>query len=430
MPASDDRLFLGVDLGTSQCRGCAIDAAGRELAVAATPMPVPAHRDGRIEQAPELWWEATVSVLDALLRQIDRTRVRAIAVDGTSGTLLLADVAGHPLAPALMYNDQSSVPQAARVRRVAPVDSAAQGASSALCKLLQLMERHPNAERAMALHQADWIAGRLRGVHGVADENNALKLGYDPVERKWPDWIGELGFLPKLLPRVVPAGTPTGRIRHAVARRFELPEDVCVVAGTTDSVAAALAAGVSSPGNAVTSLGSTMVLKVVAERPVTSAAHGVYTHRLHDAWLAGGASNTGGAVLASMFTPEALAQLSARIDADRRSPLDYYPILRAGERFPTNDPTLAPRLLPRPVDDVEFLHGLLESMARIECQGYRLLERLGAPFPREVRTSGGGARNLAWRRIRERVLGVPVIMARQSEAAHGAALLAREGAPA
>lgn len=100
---------------------------------------------------------------------------------------------------------------------------------------------------------------------------------------------------------------------------------------------------------------------------------------------------------------------------------------RRGERFPINDPSLAPRLAPRPADDVEFLHGLLESLARVEARGYALLAGLGATRATRVQTAGGGAQNAAWTRIRERLLKVPVTRAPHAEAAYGAARLARDG---
>jgi sugar (pentulose or hexulose) kinase len=428
MPRNDASVYIGLDVGTSQARASAIDGEGRELAFAATPMPAVEARNGRLEQSPTLWWDAACAALSRIAASIDRSRVGAIAVAGTSGTLLLADRSGAPLGPALMYNDQSSVAESERIRAVAPADSAAQGASAALAKLLQLVDHAEAAAAAHALSQADWIAGGLRERHGIADENNALKLGYDPVRREWPAWLRELGFGLALLPRVVPAGTDTGIVGASVARRFGFPVDTRIVAGTTDSVAAALAAGIDGIGDAVTSLGSTLVLKIVAAQPVTSAAHGVYTHRLGERWLAGGASNTGGAVLTALFDADELVRLSAAIDPERASPLDYYPLARPGERFPINDPTLAPRLAPRPDDDAAYLHGVLEAMARIERDGYRLLQRLGAPYPRRVLSAGGGAANATWRRIRARLLGVPVIEAEHSEAAYGAALLARAGA--
>ena len=46
----------------------------------------------------------------------------------------------------------------------------------------------------------------------------------------------------------------------------------------------------------------------------------------------------------------------------------------------------------------------------------------------EVYTAGGGAKNEAWRKIRERVLRIPVRRAEHTEAAYGAALLALKGA--
>jgi sugar (pentulose or hexulose) kinase len=53
-----------------------------------------------------------------------------------------------------------------------------------------------------------------------------------------------------------------------------------VCAGTTDSVAAFVAAGITEAGQAVTSLGSTLAIKMLSENRVDDAAYGVYSHRL------------------------------------------------------------------------------------------------------------------------------------------------------
>jgi hypothetical protein len=73
---------------------------------------------------------------------------------------------------------------------------------------------------------------------------------------------------------------------------------------------------------------------------------------------------------------------------------------------------------------VQFFQAMLEGIAAIEAEGYRTLSRLGAPVINKVFTAGGGSTNPAWRRIRERKLGVPVAIAEHSEASYGAALLA------
>ncbi len=420
-------LFVGIDMGTSACRAAAIDEAGALRGHSSAALPAPETRGRCVEQAPELWWDALVAAVGQLTAQVPAGDIRAVAVDGTSGTLLLTDSRGNPLTPGLMYHDSRSADEARRVAAVAPAASAAHGASSALAKLLHLQQQVQAGGDGHALHQADWLAARLCGRYGVSDENNSLKLGYDPIGRRWAAWLPRVGVNAALLPRVVPPGTALGPVTAPVAERLGLPGPVQVIAGTTDSVAAFIAAGAAGVGEAVTSLGSTLVLKVLSDVPVFEPAYGVYSHRLGERWLVGGASNTGGAVLRRHFDDDRLAALSRALRPDRPTGLDYYPLNSPGERFPVNDPNLAPRLAPRPDDDARFLQGLLEGIARIEHDGYRRLQELGAPYPTTVRTVGGGARNQAWAQIRRPMLGVPLVEARHQEAAYGAALLSRDG---
>jgi len=422
------RCFVGLDLGTSGCRAVAIDESGQPVAQARQPLPPPTRtgEDG-VEQSPELWWDAVVHLLQHLGDRIRGRTVAAIGVDGTSGTLLLCSAEGAPLGPALMYNDNRSAAQAARIADTAPLDSPARGAGSSLAKLLFLRERLNPPPGTLALHQADWIIGRLTGRFGVSDWNNCLKLGYDPQGEAWPAWLLQMDLAPVALPLVVAPGTPVGSLDPGVAARAGLGPDALVMAGTTDSTAAVIAAGAKEQGDGVTSLGSTLVVKVVGKTPVWASDYGVYSHRLGDLWLIGGASNSGGAVLRHYFSDREIQQLTEALRPEEPTGLDYYPLPGRGERFPVNDPALAPRLEPRPQDDRRFFQGLLEGMARIEAAGYRRLESVGAPPPRAVATVGGGANNAGWSRIRERILGVPVLPAAAQEAALGAALLALRG---
>ncbi len=420
-------VFVGIDVGTSGCRAMAIDARGEICGRAESPLPSPRRSGREVEQDPAIWWRALIITLRRLLSGIDADAVRAIAVDGTSATLLLTDSRGRPLTPALMYNDARAEEEAARIADVAPSDSAARGAGSALAKLLWLLAHGENGRAAHALHQADWLAGRLCGRFGFSDSNNSLKLGYDPVARRWPAWLSGLGLPRHLLPEVVEPGTVVGELAPSVADELGLPRSVRVVAGTTDSTAAVIATGVSRPGDAVTSLGSTLVLKVVAERPLFVARYGIYSQPFGRFWLTGGASNSGGAVLRKYFTDAQMATLSRRLDPRRRLCLEYYPLPAPGERFPVSDPDLRPRLEPRPKEAWRFFQGILKGIARIERRGYRLLAELGAPRPTGIRTVGGGARNAAWLEIRKGILGLPLLKPVHSEAAYGAALLARRG---
>lgn len=407
-------------MGTSGVRACLIDAQGQTLDELQTELPQPLRQNRSCEQAPELWWQALVEVLDRLARRQALQAVRAITLDATSATLLVCDEAGRPQSPALMYNDSRASTEAEQIAQHAPADSAAQGAHSSLAKALWLTRQGYSGR---FLHQADWLCGQLIGQYTTSDEHNALKLGYDPVSRSWPDWVWDIGITPARLPRVVAAGTVLGPLQASAAQRWQMP-NAQMVAGTTDSTAAFVATGAEQVGQAVTSLGSTLVLKVLADRPLFAARYGIYSHRLANRWLVGGASNSGGAVLRHYFNPAQMQALETAIDPDRPTGLDYYPLLVPGERFPVNDPTWPPRLTPRPSSAAQFFQAMLEGMAQIEAQGYRLLHSLGAPYPREVISSGGGAQNGAWSQIRSRALQRPVRPATQQTAAYGSALLA------
>lgn len=413
-------VVLGIDIGTSGVRIVALDAALATRAMASAPMAPPETSDGRIRQDAEVWWHATRAAFAQL--DLDGLDVRAVAVDGTSGTIVTVDGEGTPTGLASMYNDVASDAAVAAVAAAAPRETAALGRTSPLARALDLRRGD-----ARLLHQADWIAGRLSGRFDVTDENNALKTGFDPVAREWPAWIERTGFRRDDLPRVIPAGTAIGSIHPDTAANLGLPADTVVVAGTTDGCAAFLASGASTPGDGVSSLGTTLTLKLLSAAPVFAPAFGIYSHRIGDTWLAGGASNSGGGVLASFFSREEIARLSAQLQPDAPTGLDYYPLTMAGERFPINDPMLAPRLSPRPADDGRFLQGMLEGIAAIEAEGYRRLASLGASPLATVRSVGGGSGNTAWTRIRHHALDVPFLPAMSDHAAVGTARLAWRG---
>ena len=421
--------FLGIDIGTGGVRACAINERGDIQGVAECALPAPRQDGDAIDQDPELWWQAALAAVLKLGQTVDFANVERIAVDGTSGTLLLIDAAGKPCSLALMYNDARAAEELARIADVAPPESGGHGQSSALAKLLHLLHRRDISGARYAVHQADWIAGRLAACHGVSDENNALKLGYDPVTRTWPSWLDQLGVPRELLPKVLVPGTSFAEIDLNVARILGLPRSARIAGGTTDGVAAFIATRADQPGDAVTSLGTTLVVKLLAARPIFAADQGVYSHRLGERWLAGGASNTGGAALLVHFTTEEMERLTPQLKPQQKTGLDYYPLPKAGERFPIADPRLAARVSPRPAEDERFFQGLLEGIASVEALAYQRLALLGAPPLRRVISVGGGARNAAWNVIRHRTLGVPVTVAGQTDACYGAALLALHGGP-
>jgi len=86
---------LGIDIGTSGVRIAAIDLAGKVLSFSTSPLSPSEIRDGHATQNPDEWWQAVGTALD----QLDHTSltILALAIDGTSGTILPIDERGQPL---------------------------------------------------------------------------------------------------------------------------------------------------------------------------------------------------------------------------------------------------------------------------------------------------------------------------------------------
>ncbi|MDI7864138.1 FGGY-family carbohydrate kinase [Rhizobiaceae bacterium n13] len=412
-------IALGIDLGTTGVRAALLSKDGEPVDIAACPFP-----DAAAARLPSTWWNGVTSCLTELASHNSFASLEGVAVDGTSGTVLAIDSAGLPVGEALMYNDPC--PDRAIVERIgakAPLDSPARGTTSALARAIHL-SRRPGVHAIV--HQADWILMQLGLAVATSDENNALKTGYDLDAERWPDWLEACGMDTALLPSVERAGAPLSTVT-ARGLMLGLPPQCRYHAGTTDGCASFLATGATAIGDGVTALGSTLVVKLACPRPINATNYGIYSHRILDFWLAGGASNSGGAVIRKFFDENQLKSMTPKLRPDDPTGLLYYPLSAPGERFPANDPAYPPKLEPRPADDVTFFQAILEGISAIEKSGYDRLAELGGPTVRSVRTVGGGAANPAWARMREKALAVPFLTARSAEASVGTASLVLAG---
>lgn len=433
---------LGFDYGTSGVRCCVVSIdANKVKHVVHESNSLWSSREESEIQTSRMWTSALFELLDSIPSDLSG-EIERICISGTSSTCMLYNNYKNTVSRDIRMYDynimKSSTVENGKIimdllKKYCPLGSAAAAPTSTLAKLLLWHLESPLLISEKLSHQADFIASELTTeLDGkkilISDWHNALKLGYDVVSLKYPDWLlsllTSLGVSSEVLPQVVEPGKAMGRISSSVARQYGLPETCTVVGGTTDSIAAFLASGASTPGQAVTSLGSTLAIKLLSKQAVSDTSRGIYSHRLGNQWLVGGASNVGCAVLRQQkFSSSELVECSKQIAPEADSPLDYYPLTQTGERFPENDASKSPVLEPKPANRSEYLHGILQGIAKIESKGYRALVELGATPPTEVLTCGGGAVNDVWTRMRQRFLGVPTRRADNVDAAFGAACL-------
>lgn len=416
-----DAAYVGIDLGTQGVRALAVDGAGRVLGSAARPLH--GRRDGtHHEQDPADWWTGTADALAEITAGLPSgTRVAAVAVCATSGTVLLTGPDGAPRTPALMYDDARAGDLAAQAQEAGEPVWTRLGyrmqPAWALPKLLWWRDRGLLADGARLAHQPDVVTAALVGHPVAADSSHALKTGYDLLADAWPaDVLERLRIDPAVLPPVQRAGTVLGTVGVAAADRTGLPAGVPVVAGMTDGCAAQLGAGALAPGEWNSVLGTTLALKGVTRSPLLDPTGAVYSHRApvldgDDLWLPGGASSTGAGALSALFPGADLAALTAAAAAVRDVPL-CYPLTGAGERFPFVAPGARGFLGTGPLvadgDPARLFAAVCIGVAHVERLCFDLLDDAGADVTGPISLTGGGARNDWWNQLRCDLLGVPV----------------------
>lgn len=429
MTGPNEAVWVGVDLGTQSVRALAVTATGDVAGAGSRALT--GRRDGpRHEQDPEDWWTAVGAACREALRDVPAPAVQAVAVDATSGTILLTDDGGRPLTPALMYDDTRAADHVQRVNEAGGEVWRSLGYQRmqpawALPKLLWLLEHHPH-EGARLAHQADFVNRRLTGHPVAADLSNALKTGADLVAEDWPaDVLDALGVPAGLLPPLERSGTPLGTVCAAAAEATGLPEGTPVVAGATDGCAAQLGTGRLTVGSWNSVLGTTLVLKGVSDGLVQDPFGVVYSHKAPDGrWLPGGASSTGAGAISRDFPGRDLADLDRRAARHEPAAALAYPLVPAGERFPFLAPDARGFRLDGTGDEADDFAAVLQGVGYLERLCFDHLDLLGAPTGGDLTLTGGAARSRYWCQLRADILGRPVVLPRQAEPALGAAVLA------
>jgi sugar (pentulose or hexulose) kinase len=429
MSLAAEAIWLGIDLGTQSVRVMAVDETGGMRGTGAHKLT--SRREGpRHEQDPEEWWIALAAASRAALKDVSAP-IRGLAVDGTSGTILLMDAAGRAITPGLMYDDGRAVEETKKANAAgAPLwrelGYNRMQPSWGLPKLLWLLHEKAHFPAGTQLaHQSDFINRRLVGHPVATDTSNALKTGVDLIRQAWPKAIfDELDIPGGLLPEVVRPGVVLGTICAEAARATRIPEGTPVIAGMTDGCAAQIGAGALRPGSWNSVLGTTLVLKGVSSELIRDPLGVVYSHRSPDGnWLPGGASSVGAGILGKYFPDRDLEPLNQKV-AGQESELLVYPLLSTGERFPFHAATAEGFMLGEPRNEIDLYAALLQGVGFVERLCFDYLDLLGAPIGGDLVLTGGGSKSFSWCQLRADILGRPVSVPENAESVLGMAILA------
>ncbi|HUY00534.1 MAG TPA: FGGY family carbohydrate kinase [Candidatus Deferrimicrobium sp.] len=440
-------MFCGIDLGTTGIRSIVVDSEGSIILNIQYSIPhdilykgcenLPANWH---EQNPMSWRDKFYEVLRSIIKEIvnlgrSLDEVRAICTDSTSGTILPVDDRGRPLANAIMYNDLRAQEETQKIQEVAIDFSQKVGykfnASFSLPKILWIKKHFPIIfeKTHKFLHANDFLIGELLSDdYYYSDSSNCLKAGYDFIDEEWPSFIEhDLSLDLAKMPKVVAPGKIVGKTSEKLEKLTGFPSGILVLGGATDSTMALIASGASNYGDIFSSLGTTLVPRVLTRELIRDPKGRVYCHIFPGKkrmYLPGGASSVGAECLQAYF-PNINYQFYDQ-QALNYFPTDSitYPLVKKGERFPFVNPNAEHFYQGPQENEFQKYTTYLQAVAFVERLSLAVLENLGADVKDRVFTIGGGTKSLPWLQIRADVLQKTVYRPKIIEAAYGAAILA------
>jgi len=432
-----NELYIGVDLGTTGLRACVVDGTGAVVCSHSVPLQTDRHEasSGLHEQDAEEWLAAAKAALSRATAEAKAARpgcaIAALSVDGTSGTVVAVDETLRPLGPAVMYDDSRSAPCAKELAGVATGIQEKMGyrfsSSFAAPKVLWLIRNKDARSNARwFLAAADFLAAHMAGdgEKTFTDASNALKMGCELPEMRWPDELGACGVPLEKLPPVERSGAHVCNVSEAFGRECGLDPSTRLVAGVTDGTAGFLATGASRSGQMATTVGTTLVTKLLWNRLIRDPKGRIYSHAHPDGgWLPGGASNAGASILLRRFGRDRLEELETHAPPGPTDVL-VYPSTTTGERFPFRSPRAEGFVEGKVERDGVLFRACLEGIAFVERLSVEVLEELGASVTSPVCSAGAAAEAELPGKIRASVLDRTVTVSHQPHSAFGSAVLA------
>jgi len=397
--------ILAVDLGTQSLRLSAVEADGARSWT--WSRPVSTTTDGGIsEQATAAWDDGLRDGLAEAARA--GVRPAAVAAAGPLAGWVPLDADGLPLGPAVMYFDQRSAPDLARLSSIEGLrgDGLRPTIADVVPHLLRLRRERPETTARMVrlLDATGFLVWRLAGT-ATLDAYTALRLPSDAVARQLQLDLSCLG-------RTTAIGEQVGLLRPALAAPLgggRIP----VIAATFDSKCAYVASGIADAGDALDISGTVTSFGLVANRRIVDPSRRVYCVPLGAKWLARGSMGGTGSIVewarSALFGMEAdgLDELAAGSPPGARG-VTFLPF-HSGARAPVWRPDARGVVLGLSLDTTRA------DLARAMFEGFafglrHIVDTMGEHDlnVRNVRLAGGLARSAFLSKLKADVLGRPV----------------------
>ena len=453
----DDRLFLGIDVGSYESKGVITDVNGKVLAYESIPHVINFPHPGWAEQdADKVWWYDFITLSRRLIQKsgIEAKRIKAVGCSGTAQCVLPIDREGRPLMPAILYGiDTRAEKEVTEVEALFGREKILKHCRHRLIaqdlgpRLLWIKKNRPEVYEKMesVLTSTSYLVYRLTGSQ-VIDIFTAYDSApmFDVQQYRYlPEMTGDLICLHKL-PDPVWSTEIVGTVTAQAANEIGLAEGTPVIAGTSDAGAEALSAGLAEVGDLMIMYGSSTYFILKTDRLLFSQTLWGDSFLEPDTFSVAAGMAVGGSLTRwyrDNFGNEELARekltgqnaYAALADLAKLSPpganglvmLPYF----SGERTPFYDPSARGMLfgLALTHSKADIYRAILESIAYGIRHNVEAMHDAGLNIHRYLAV-GGGIRNRLWLQIVSDVMGQEQLVPNQVHGAcYGDAFMAAVG---
>lgn len=269
------RVVIGVDVGTSVAKAAAFDERGAVVARAARPVALSRPSPGWVEQDVDEVWSGVVDVLAEVRGVVDGAEVAHLGVTAQGDGCWLVDADARPVRPAVSWMDARASTLVedweadGTAARVFDRSGSAlfPGSQAAVLAWLDRHEPEVLDRAATAAYCKDVVFQRLTGERGTDVSEASVAYGRAPGRGGAgdydPDSLADLGAAHRselLAPVARPL--PLGHLAPAPATSTGLAPGTTVTSGPYDLAACLAGAGVSTPGDGLLIVGTTLACLV------------------------------------------------------------------------------------------------------------------------------------------------------------------------
>jgi sugar (pentulose or hexulose) kinase len=453
-------LLLAIDVGTQSVRAIAFDARGVPAAMARIMLPAfDSPQPGWAEHDPQLYWLKVGEACAALWSagSVRPESIAAMTVTTQRNTVIVTDVDGRPLRPAIVWLDQrrtAGLPQIGGVnglafRALRVRETVAQFQADAEANWIRAHQPEVWDQIRHYLFLSGFLIHRLTGRFV---DSYASQVGYVPFDFKrfrWAkrsDWKWQAAPIdPAWLPELVPPTAMLGELTSSAADVIGLPAGTPVVASAADTACDVLGSGALQPGVAAIAYGTSSAINTTQRRyveaiplvpPYPSALPGAWSLEsqvYRGFWMVEWFKREFGHVevergAAEGVAPEVLFDELIRDTPAGSMGLVLQPFWSPGVRIPGPEAKGAIIGFGGVHTRAHLYRSIIEGLAfALREGGERAAARAKTPL-RELRVSGGGAQSEAAVQLTADVFGLPTGRPHTHEAtALGAAIDAAVG---